>query len=268
MGDAESNSTYALDAWQLCKNEVLRSGESYAKTDLSKRWYKEQQIWQPNHLRQSDFFIRQKTCKRFKIGSIKRVTQWSQPPLTWCTICLYRNMTSRQNKISIVSQGGLTSPKLFYQGPDFPNRSRKRWKERHVRISCINVTNTLSSVVIISPPNQLQYCRTRKISGSQVLQLCFTESLPICHVANMSRQVAIMFSIKCCRNVTVTQKPHQNRLKCHSCINTTDPTEGIRDPTEGIRDPTEGIRDPTEGIRDPTSEISHWPHRGNYVRWF
>ena len=30
MGDAESNSTYALDAWQLCKNEVLRSGESCA----------------------------------------------------------------------------------------------------------------------------------------------------------------------------------------------------------------------------------------------
>ena len=117
-------------------------------------------------------------------------------------------MTSRQNKTSIVSQGGLTSPKLFYQGPDFPNRSRKRWKERHVRISCTNVTNTLSSVVIISRPNQLQYCRTRKISGSQVLQLCFTESvadmslLQICQSSVVNMFMRIVAQISRCKYVT------------------------------------------------------------------
>ena len=196
-------------------------------------------------------------------------------------------MTSRQNKISIVSQGGLTSPKLFYQGPDFPNRSRKRWKERHVRISCINVTNTLSSVVIISHPNQLQYCRTRKISGSQVLQLCFTESvadmslLQICQSSVVNMFYRIVADMSRCKYVTsscnyvfyriVAQIPrckyvtsscnyvfYQVLPKCHCDPKTTPKSAKMsqlhkyhRPPTEGIRDPTEGIRDPTDGKPDP-----------------
>ena len=140
-------------------------------------------------------------------------------------------MISRQKNNPKASQGGLTSPKLYDSGPDFPNRSRKRWNGRHVRISCINVTKTLSSVVIISHPNQLQYCHTRKISGSQVLHKCFTESvaemslLRICQssvvfmfmriVAQMSRcrnvtsSVVFMFSANRCRNVTVAKMSRQ-----------------------------------------------------------
>ena len=188
-------------------------------------------------------------------------------------------MTSRQNKISIVSQGGLTSPKLFHQGPDFPNRSRKRWKERHVRISCINVTNTLSSVVIISRPNQLQYCRTRKISGSQVLQLCFTESvadmslLQICQSSVVNMFMRIVAQISRCKYVTsscnyvfyqVLPKCHcdpkttQKSAKMSRCINTTHPHQWkARYPTSGKPDtppreletpPAKLAIDPTEGI--------------------
>ena len=135
-----------------------------------------------------------------------------------------------------------------------------------VRISCSFVT--------------LQYCRTRKISGSQVLQICLCESLPICHcckyvsqvwylcfteslrkyhVANMSRQ--------CCKYVLLQVLP-----KCHCDRKTTPksakmsqlhkyhrppPVENESDPPPVENDPSEGIRDhqwkmtldPTEGIK-------------------
>ena len=148
-------------------------------------------------------------------------------------------MISRQNKISIVSQGGLTSPKLFYQGPDFPNRSRKRWKERHVRISCTNVTNTLSSVVIISHPNQLQYCRTRKISGSQVLQLCFTESvadISRCkYVTSSGNCITVANMSHCCTNVTVSK---MSLLQDPPTMENDPPTWELVDPTWELVDPT------------------------------
>ena len=182
-------------------------------------------------------------------------------------------MTSRQNKISIVSQGGLTSPKLFYQGPDFPNRSRKRWKERHVRISCINVTNTLSSVVIISRPNQLLICRTRKISGSQVLQLCFTESvadmslLQICQSSVVNMFMRIVAQISRCKYVTSSCNYvfYQVLPKCHCDPKTTPKSAKMSQlhkyhtppPMESQTPHQWKARDPTEGIRDPTSEISH-----------
>ena len=42
---------------------------------------------------------------------------------------------------SKASQGGLTSPKLYDSGLDFPNRGRKTRKRRQVRISCIFVAH-------------------------------------------------------------------------------------------------------------------------------
>ena len=82
-------------------------------------------------------------------------------------------------------------------------------------------------------PNQLHICRTSFLTQSQLLHKCFTESvahLSRCRfvtqsfslrvkcgiyvlpnrcsfvtVANMSVNVANMFSAKCCQNVTVTQ---------------------------------------------------------------
>ena len=134
------------------------------------------------------------------------------------------------------SQGGLTSPKLYDSGPDFSNRSRKRWKGRHVRISCINVTNTLSSVVIISHPNQLQYCHTSLFAQSQVLHKCLCESVAhLSRCRNVTSSVVFMFSANRCGNVTVAnmsvkcgiyvyanrcsnvtlQKCHVKRQKCH-----------------------------------------------------
>ena len=74
------------------------------------------------------------------------------------------------------SQGGLTPPTLYDSGLDFPNRGRKTRKRRQVRISCINVTNGLSSVVFISHPNQLHICHCCK-NVCQVWQKCFTESV-------------------------------------------------------------------------------------------
>ena len=165
-------------------------------------------------------------------------------------------MTSRQNKISIVSQGGLTSPKLFYQGPDFPNRSRKRWKERHVRISCTNVTNTLSSVVIISHPNQLQYCRTRKISGSQVLQLCFTESvadmslLQICQSSVVNMFMRIVTQISRCKYVTSSGNCITVARMSYCCTNVTvSKMSLLQDPPTMENDP------PTWELVDPTWEL-------------
>ena len=50
--------------------------------------------------------------------------------------------TSRlTGKIHKASQGGLTSPKLYDSGLDFPNRGRKTRKRRQVRISCIFVAH-------------------------------------------------------------------------------------------------------------------------------
>ena len=42
---------------------------------------------------------------------------------------------------SKASQGGLTPPKLYDSGLDFPNRGRKTRKRRQVRISCIFVAH-------------------------------------------------------------------------------------------------------------------------------
>ena len=50
--------------------------------------------------------------------------------------------TSRSTgKIHKTSQGGLTPPKLYDSGLDFPNRGRKTRKRRQVRISCIFVAH-------------------------------------------------------------------------------------------------------------------------------
>jgi len=119
------------------------------------------------------------------------------------------------------SQGGLTSPKLFHQGPDFPNRSRKRWNGRHVRISCINVTHGLSSVVIISHPNQLHICRTEFFTQSQVWQKCLCESVAdISLLQKCQSSVVFMFSPNRCLNVTVAKISRQVAIMSR-CSNAT-----------------------------------------------
>jgi len=110
---------------------------------------------------------------------------------------------------SIASHGGLTSPKLYQLGPDFQNRSRKTRKRRQVRISCINVTDRLSSVVFISHPNQLHICHTSRFGKSQVLQKCFTES-----VAEMSLWQECH---TCCKNVLSSGK-FVTLQKCHTWV--------------------------------------------------
>ena len=73
---------------------------------------------------------------------------------------------------------------------------------------------------------------------------CSNITLHKCHV-----NVANMFSDECCRNVTVTQKPHQNRHKCHSCTNTTDPLQWKMTP------PVENESDPHQWKMTPPREL-------------
>jgi hypothetical protein len=147
------------------------------------------------------------------------------------------------------SQGGLTSPKLYDSGLDFRIAVAKNGRGRHVRISCINVTNTLSSVVIISHPNQLHICRTSLFAQSQVLYLCFTESLLKYHVANMSRQVLQKGLCESVANTSLLQKYHVNRQKYHSCTNTTDPHQWKMTP------PVENESDPLQWKMTPPREL-------------
>ena len=158
-------------------------------------------------------------------------------------------MTSHRKNNRIVSQGGLTSPKLLRQGPDFPNRSRKRWNGRHVRISCINVTHGLSSVVIISHPNQLHICRTSLFAQSQVLHKCLCESvadLSRCkYVTSSCNYVTVARMSHCCRNVTVADLSRQ----------TPPPMEN--DPHRWKARPHQWKARPPPMENDPTVEISH-----------
>ena len=186
-------------------------------------------------------------------------------------------MTSHRKNNRIVSQGGLTSPKLLRQGPDFPNRSRKRWNGRHVRISCINVTHGLSSVVIISHPNQLHICRTSLFAQSQVLHKCLCESvadLSRCKyvtssvvfmftriVAQMSRckyvtsscnYVTVARMSHCCRNVTVADLSRQTPPPMEN-----DPPPMENDPHRWKARPHQWKARPPPMENDPTVEISH-----------
>ena len=164
---------------------------------------------------------------------------------------------SRKNNHK-ASQGGLTPPKLYDSGPDF-SESQSQKAER------------------TAIANQLHNCRTSLFAQSQVLHKCLCESvahssrclfvapsfsrgvkcgiyvlpnrcsnitLQKCHV-----NVANMFSDKCCRYVTVTEKPHQNRHKCHSCTNTTDPHQWKMTP------PVENESDPHRWKMTPPREL-------------
>ena len=140
------------------------------------------------------------------------------------------------------SQGGLTSPKLSDLGLDFPNRGRKTRKRRQVRISCINVTDRLSSVVFISHPNQLHKCHTSRFVESQVWQKCFTESVAEmslwqeCHTSRfVDCQVAKMSR---CRNVTLGSESDLSPQN-----HTSDPPSGNQgsNPSSGKAHPSEEI---------------------------
>jgi hypothetical protein len=159
---------------------------------------------------------------------------------------------------SKASQGGLTPPKIYDSGPDFSESQSQKVERTAIA-------------------NQLHNCRTSLFAQSQVLHKCLCES-----VAHLSRclfvapsfsrgvkcciyvyanrcsnitlhkchvNVANMFSDKCCRNVTVTEKPHQNRHKCHSCTNTTDPLQWKMTP------PVENESDPHQWKMTPPREL-------------
>ena len=125
---------------------------------------------------------------------------------------------------------------------------------------CINNTNTLFRNCCESVT--LQKCHV-KCCIYVLPNRCLNITLHKCHV-----NVANMFSDKCCRYVTVTKKPHQNRPKCHSCTNTTDPLQWkMTPPVENESDPHRWKMTPPREL-ETTSGNNSWPHRGNYVRWF
>ena len=124
-----------------------------------------------------DFFTPPNQWMNWWIGWKQQTTQRRWLRRWWCRICSHQSMISPRKNNPKTSQGGLTSPKLSDLGLDFPNRGRKTRKRRQVRISCINVTDRLSSVVFISHPNQLHKCHTSRFVESQVWQKCFTESV-------------------------------------------------------------------------------------------
>jgi len=141
--------------------------------------------------------------------------------MTW----LQKSNTSRK-----ASQGGLTPPKLYDSGLDFPNRGRKTRKRRQVRISCKNVTNGLSSVVFMSHPNQLPICHTSRFVESQVLQKCFRESLQECHCCKNVCQVLQKCFRESVAEMSLWQECHTSRFvgcqvakmsllqKCHTWV--------------------------------------------------
>ncbi len=120
-------------------------------------------------------------------------------------------MSSRKNK-SKASQGGLTSPKLSDSGLDFRIAVAKNTEGRQVRISCINVTDRLSSVVFISHPNQLQICHTSRFVESQVLQKCFRESLQECHCCKNVCQVWQKCFTESVAEMSLWQECHTSRF--------------------------------------------------------
>ena len=115
-------------------------------------------------------------------------------------------------KILKASQGGLTTPTLYDSGLDFSNRGRKTRKRRHVRISCINVTYGLSSVVFISHPNQLYICHTSRFVESQVLQKCSRESLQKCHCCKNVCQVWQKCFTESVARMSLWQECHTSRF--------------------------------------------------------
>ena len=171
------------------------------------------------------------------------------------------------------SQEGLTSLKLSDSGLlDFRIAVAKNTRGRHVRISCINVTPGLSSVVIISHPNQLHICRTLLFAQSQVLHKCLCESvayLSRCKyvtssvvfmfariVAQMSRcrnvtsscnYVTVARMSHCCRNVTVVKMSRCQNVSLRSESATSDPSEGICYPSDGNRETLRWKSSPLRG---------------------
>ena len=121
-------------------------------------------------------------------------------------------MSSYRKNKSRASQGGLTPPTLYDSGLDFPNRGRKTRKRRQVRISCINVTNGLSSVVFISHPNQLHICHTSRFVESQVWQKCFRESLLKCHCCKNVCQVWQKCFTESVAKMSLWQECHTSRF--------------------------------------------------------
>ena len=154
-------------------------------------------------------------------------------------------------KIHKTSQGGLTSPTLYDSGLDFPNRGRKTRKRRQVRISCINVTDRLSSVVFISHPNQLHICHTSRFGKSQVLQKCFTESLLKCHCCKNVCQVWQKCFTESVAEMSLWQECHTSRFvdcqvanlslwqECHTWVRI-GPTCPNRLPSDGKAHPSDG----------------------------
>jgi len=154
-------------------------------------------------------------------------------------------MTSRQNKNRIVSQGGLTSPKLFGQGLDSPNRGRiKRRRTAGANqlhkchtwdVKCRNYITPESVAYLSHSQNQressvaIMFYRIscRYVTVAKMSRQCGNCVLPnqlqIYHVANMSRQVAIISLLQICHtvaNMSLLHKCHVAEMS-HCCKNVT-----------------------------------------------
>ena len=173
-------------------------------------------------------------------------------------------------KIHKASQGGLTPPKLYDSGLDFRIAVAKNTEGRQVRISCINVTNRLSSVVFISHPNQLPICHTSRFVDCQVLQKCFRESLQECHCCKNVCQVWQKCFTESVAEMSLLQKCHTSRFvdcqvanlsllqKCHTWVRigpiapeSPPPMEKLTPPMEKLR-PLGGNREPLDGKAQPS----------------
>ena len=141
--------------------------------------------------------------------------------------------TSRSTgKNSKASQGGLTPPKLYQLGLDFPNRGRKTRKRRQVRISCIFVAHYFSARV-----------------KSQIVTGWVYHCIPLYTVASHCISWLHTVAYRCIPSYTVAYHripsytvvyrriPYPHRWK----MTVPPPRELCTPPRELVIDPTEGI---------------------------
>jgi hypothetical protein len=135
-------------------------------------------------------------------------------------------------KFPKASQGGLTSPKLYDSGLDFPNRGRKKHRRT-------------------AGPNQLPICHTSRFVESQVLQKCFRESLQECHCCRNVCQVWQKCFTESVAEMSLWQECHTSRFvgcqvanlsllqKCHTWVRI-GPIAPESPPSDGKAHPSDG----------------------------
>ena len=185
--------------------------------------------------------------------------------LSWIKMETISRLTG---KLHLASKRGLTPPKLYDSGADFRIEFAENTEGRQVRISCINVTDSLSSVVFMSHPNQLPICHTSRFVESQVWQKCFTESVAQmslwqeCHTSRFvesqgffhEMQNILLFEYKqdLMQEITYIQE-----MECVQPLrfrtNHPPPMEKLTPPMEKLR-PLGGNREPLDGKAHPPME--------------